>query len=176
MHQPYYQPVSAIDQGYTHTPFLFGADHIFEWCSILHGFPICIVTLSINPLFHFTHPQLIVSNSFSSQCPHLHLIHWDLTPKLPIKLSDSLELVNKFLEGDLTELFVHLNQFYFNYFQPISLYNQSPHSPLLPSEPSTTHFIPTIPDLENPNTIPHVPTVSLHIPLQQEVEVGGEVP
>jgi len=79
IHQPYNHPVSTIDQGYTHPPPLFGADHVFEWHSLLHRFPLCIVTLSINPLFRFPHPQLIISNSFSYQCPHLHPLHWDLT-------------------------------------------------------------------------------------------------
>ena len=74
----------------------------------------------------------------------------------PLELSESLKQVNQYLDGDLTELFVHLNQFYFDYFQPITPYDRSPHSPLLPSEPPTTPFIPTIPTLENPNTIPLV--------------------
>jgi len=156
IHQPYYRPVSALDQGYTHPPFLLGADHVFEWRSPLHGFPLCIVTISINPLYHFPRPHLVVANSFTYQCPHLHLLHWDLTTEIPLKLSKSLEQVNQYLDGDLTELFVHLNQFYFDYFQPITPYDRSPHSPLLPSEPPTTPFIPTIPTSDNPNTIPLV--------------------
>jgi len=154
IHQPYYRPVSTLDQGYTHPPFLLGADHVFEWRSSLHGFPLCIVTLSINPLYHFPRPHLIVTNSFTYQCPHLHLLHWDLTPEISQELSESLEQVNGYLDGDLTELFVHLNQFYYDYFTPISPYDRSPHLPLLPSEPPTTPFIPTIPI--NPNTIPLV--------------------
>ena len=31
IHQPSYCLVSALDQGYTHPPFLLGADHVFEW-------------------------------------------------------------------------------------------------------------------------------------------------
>jgi len=94
IHQPYYRPVSALDQGYTHPPFLLGADHVFEWHSTLHRFPLCIVTISINPLYHFPHPHLVVANSFTYQCPHLHLLHWDLTPEIPLELSESLEQVN----------------------------------------------------------------------------------
>jgi len=156
IHQPYYRPVSAIDQGYTHPPFLLGADHVFEWRSTLHGSPLCIVTLSINPLYHFPCPHLVVSNSFTYQCPHLHLLYWDLTPEIPVELSESLHQFDEYLEGDLTELFLHLNQFYYNYFRPITPYNHSPHLPLIPSEPPTTPFIPTIPTTENPNTIPLV--------------------
>jgi len=121
--QPYYRPISALDQGYTHPPFLLGADHVFEWRSTLHGFPLCIVTLSINPLYHFPHPHLVVANSFTYQCPHLHLLHWDLMPEIPLELSESLEQVNQYLDGDLTKLFVHLNQFHFNYFLPITPYD-----------------------------------------------------
>jgi len=153
IHQPYYRPVSTLDQGYTHPPFLLGADHVFEWRSTLHGFPLCIITLSINPLYHFPRPHLIVTNSFTYQCPHLHLLHWDLTPEIPQELSELLEQVNGYLDGDLTKLFVHLNQYYFT---PISPYDRSTHLPLLPSEPPTTPFIPTIPILDNPNTIPLV--------------------
>jgi len=87
IHQPYYRPVSALDQGYTHPPFLLGADHVFKWRSTLHGFPLCIVTLSIDPLYHFPRPHLIITNSFTHQCPHLHLLHWDLTPEIPQELT-----------------------------------------------------------------------------------------
>jgi len=123
IHQPYYHPISALDQGYTNPPFLLGADHVFEWRSPLHGFPLYIVTLSINPLYHFPCPQLVVSHSFTYQCPHLDLLHWDLTPEIPTELSESLKQVNEYLDSDLTELFIHLNQLYFNYFQPITPYD-----------------------------------------------------
>jgi len=156
IHQPYYRPVSALDQGYTHPPFLLGADHVFKWRSSLHGFPLCIITISINPLYHFPLPHLVVANSFTYQCPPLHLLHWELTLEIPAELSESIHQVNDYLEGDLTELFLHLNQFYYDYFLPISPYDHSPQSPLLPSELPTTPFIPTIPVTKNPNTIPLV--------------------
>jgi len=49
-----------------------------------------------------------------------------LTPNLPVDLSESLEQANDYLEGELTELFIHLNQFYFSYFQCFSLQPISP--------------------------------------------------
>ena len=85
-----HRPVSALDQGYTHPPFLLGADHVFEWRSPLHGFPLCIVTISINPLYHFPRPHLVVANSFTYQCPHLHLLHCQGGPQRSPEIQSTL--------------------------------------------------------------------------------------
>ena len=77
VHQPYYWPFSFLWEGYTRPPFLLGADHYFEWRSSIHEYPICVVLISINPLYRFTAPQVINSNHSIYQCPVVHILWWD---------------------------------------------------------------------------------------------------
>ena len=59
VHQPYYRPFSSLWEGYVKPPFLIAANHYFEWRSSIHEYPICVALISINPLFHFSTPQVI---------------------------------------------------------------------------------------------------------------------
>ena len=56
VHQPYYRLFSSLWEGYIRPPFLIATDHHFEWRSSIHSYPICVVLISINPLFRFSSP------------------------------------------------------------------------------------------------------------------------
>ena len=149
LHQPYYRPFSALDDGYTHPPFLIGADHVFEWRSGLHGYPVCIVLFSINPSFHFTSPQVVITNHLTYQCPYIHILYWDCPLDLPLEVCEFIQHYEQIIEHGLTEFLTALEQFALAFYTPTSPYDHSIHSPLRPPAPPHVPHIPT-----NPNTIP----------------------
>ena len=75
VHCPYYRPFSALDAGFTSPPFLIGADHYFEWRSLSHLQPLCLITFCISPIYDFPSPK---SSLWEFYCPRLSLHHHPL--------------------------------------------------------------------------------------------------
>jgi len=98
VHRPYYQPFSAVDQGFTYPPFLVGADHYFEWRDSSHQYPIFTVNFCINPLFQFQSPRTILTNHLLFGCPCYQILWWDCPQHLPIALAELLFLQEEELE------------------------------------------------------------------------------
>ena len=74
VHCPYYRPFSALDAGFTSPPFLLGADHYFEWRSLSHLQPLCLITFCISPVFDFPSPKVHFGNSIIHACPTITIL------------------------------------------------------------------------------------------------------
>ena len=122
---------------------------MFQWWSALHGYPVCIVLISINPSLHFTSPEVTITNHLTYHCPYIHILYWDCPLYLPVNVCEFLQAYERIIEHGLTEFLTVLEQFTLDFYTPISPYNHSIHSPLRPSAPPPIPHIPT-----NPNTIP----------------------
>src|SRR5258705_10677090 len=129
LHAPYYRPFSSIDTGHIFPPFLIGADHLFEWRRPNHGYPIYIVHLSINPLLHFTSPQVHIGVHFTYHCPLIHILYWHCPQNLPSDVSESLRNSEELFQQDLSLFTLPLQQFTLDYYAPHYPQDHSVHSP-----------------------------------------------
>ena len=64
---------------------------MFERCSPLHRYPVCIVLFSINPSFHFTSPEVVITNHLTYQCSYIHILYWDCPLSLPSNVCEFLQ-------------------------------------------------------------------------------------
>ena len=149
LHQPYYRPVSTLDQGVVSTPSLLGGEHLFEWRSPSHRFPLIIVLLSINPLLQYSSPQVVISNHLVYSCPQIHISHWDCPFDLPDEARESIEQLGQSIDEDLTNFVLFLETFCLHFYTPVPPYDRDLHSPLRPDVPPPPPLSPT-----NPNTVP----------------------
>ena len=158
VHQPYYRPFSSISQGYTSPPFLSGADHYFKWCDSDHQYPLAVVNFSINPLYHFTSPRVIVTNHLLFGCPSIQILYWDCPQYLPIAAVELLFEQEEALSQNSVSFLNYLEEFCTSYYSPISPYNPSFSVSLCPDQPPSPPNIPNTPffAIYNPNTIPLV--------------------
>ena len=153
VHCPYYRPFSALNVGFTSPLFLIGADHYFEWRSLSHLQPLCLITFCISPVFDFPSPKVHFGNSIIYACPTITILYWDCPESLPSNIADFLFQLGEHLPNDNLYLFESfLDQFVTDFFLPISPYN-SPYNPLRPTQSPTLPFTPA-----NPFTIPLVYT------------------
>ena len=153
VHCPYYRPFSALDAGFTSPPFLLSADHYFEWRSLSHLQPLCLITFCISPVFDFPSPKVHFGNSIIHACPTITILYWDCPESLPSNVADFLFQLGEHLPDDNLYLFKSfLDRFIADFFLPISPYD-SPYNPLWPTQPPTLPFTPA-----NPFTIPLVYT------------------
>jgi len=53
------------------------ADHYFEWHDLDHRYPLAVVNISINSLFHFVTPKVIITNHLLFGYPFTQILHWD---------------------------------------------------------------------------------------------------
>jgi len=158
VHHPYYQPFSAVDQGFTYPPFLVGADHYFEWRNPTHQFPIFTVNFCINPLFQFQSPLTILTNHLLFGCPCYQILWWDCPQHLPIALAELLFLQEEEFDENSVGFLHFLEEFCQSYFAPIAPYPPAFNYTLVPNQPPSPPTIPNSPSftLHNPNTIPLV--------------------
>ena len=153
VHCPYYRSFSALNAGFTSPPFLIGTDHYFEWRSLSHLQPLCLITFCISPVFDFPSPKVHFGNSIIHACPTITIFYWDCPESLPSNIADFLFQLGEHLPDNNLYLFESfLDQFVTDFFLPISPYD-SPYNPLHPTQPPTLPFTPA-----NPFTIPLVYT------------------
>ena len=151
IHCPYYRPFSALDAGFTAPPFLIGADHYFEWRSILHHQPICVLLISIHPGYQFTIPEALITNSLIFTCPSITVLWWDTPEELPFKVLEFLEELDlALIHENLSNFIRDIQNFLQEVYRPISPYNNN-YLPLRPTHPSALPLTPA-----NPFTIPLV--------------------
>ena len=130
VHCPYYRPFSALDTGFTSPPFLIGADHYFEWRSLSHLQPLCLITFCISLVFDFPSPKVHFGNSIIHICPTITIFYWDCPEILPSNITDFLFQLGEHLPDDSLHLFESfLDRFIADFFLPISPYD-SPYNPL----------------------------------------------
>ena len=90
VHCPYYRPFSALNAGFTSPPFLICTDHYFEWRSLSHLQPLCLITFCISPVFDFPSPKVHFGNSIIHTCPTITILYWDCPETLPSNIADFL--------------------------------------------------------------------------------------
>ena len=151
VHQPYYRPFSSLWEGYIRPPFLIGADHHFEWRSSIHSYPICVVLISINPLFRFSSPQVINSNHSIYQCPVVHILWWDYPREIPTTVREFIFDLEELIDDGLIDFLYSLDTSCVDFYAPVTPFSNPVSVPIqLPSSS------PSSPTDTNPNTIPLV--------------------
>ena len=86
-------------------PFLISADYYFEWRSILHQQPVCVLLISIHPGYQFTLPEVLITNSLIFTCPLITILWWDTPEELPWKALEFPEELNLTLNHENLEQF-----------------------------------------------------------------------
>ena len=151
VHQPYYRPFSSLWEGYIRPPFLIAANHHFEWRSSIHPYPICVILISINPLFQFSSPQVINSNHSIYQCPVVHILWWDYPREIPTTVREFIFDLEELIDDRLIDFLYSLDASCVDYYAPVTPFSNPVSVPIqLPSSN------PNSPTNTNPNTIPLV--------------------
>jgi len=158
VHRPYYRPFSTLDQGHVHPPFLLGGDHHFEWRHPSHQYPLATVNFSINPLYQFASPRVIITNHLLFSCPSIQILYWDCPQHLPVAATELLFIQEEELDLGTAFFIADLEEFCQAYFLPISPYTPSFSAALNPDLPPDVNALLNTPPLAiyNPNTIPLV--------------------
>jgi len=119
VHWPYYRPFSTLDQGHVHPPFLLGGDHHFKWQHLSHQYPLTTVDFSINPLYQFASPQVIITNHLLFSCPSIQILYWDCPLHLPVAATKLLFIQEEELDLGTASFIADLEEFCQAYFLPI---------------------------------------------------------